>query len=203
MKLIYGIIGLLTISGLAFYMTSCNNKSKGNEQTTQQSQDTTQRKKVDPKDNPYKGLRDMAFNITPDQIGAKLSAHQTKIYGVIMDWDLGEGTATLVAFSSGDASLYLSSGGGVIGASGHENVKQGATTFISKAEKYLSRTTITETTPLPDKNGVKFYFLTNKGKYVGTENMKNFENKHSEWLDLFEEGNKLITEIRNSSAGDL
>ena len=199
MKMIYAVIGLLIIGGFVFYLTSCNNKSKADGQVEQQAQDTTQRKKVDPKDNPYNGLRDMAFGITAEQIGIQLPADQTKIYGVIMDWDLGEGTATLVSFLSGDASLYLSSGGGVIGGSGHENVKQAAKAFIDKAEKYLRKTTKTETTPLPDKDGVRFYFLTNKGKFVGQEHMKNFENNSSEWLDLFEEGNKFITEIRVST----
>ncbi len=113
-----------------------------------------------------------------------------------MDWDVGEGTATLVSFISGDASLYLSSGGGVIGGSGHDNVKQAAAAFINKAEKYLSKTVKTYSTPLPEKKGVKFYFLTNKGKFVGQEQIKNFDNNSSLWLDLFTEGNKLITEIR-------
>lgn len=199
MKMIYTTIGLLIIAGLAFYLTSCKNKSSANEQTGQQQQDTTQQKKVDPNNNPYHDLRNMAFSATAEQIGVQLPSDQTKIYGVIMDWDLGEGTATLVSFLAGDASLYLSSGGGVIGGSGHENVKQAGKAFIDKAEKFLNKTTKTETTPLPDKDGVKFYFLTNKGKFVGQEHMMNFENNSSEWLDLFEEGNKLITEIRISA----
>lgn len=186
------------IIGLVLYMTSCKNKSLAdtNKLTEQQVQDTTQLRKVDPKNNPYQDLRNLAFGATLEQIGVKFPADQTKIYGVIMDWDLGEGTATLVAFLSGDASLYLSSGGGVIGGSGHDNVKQAAAAFINKAEKYLNKTVKTESTPLPGKDGVKFYFLTNKGKFVGQEEVKNFDNNSSQWLDLFEEGNKLITEIR-------
>ena len=161
--------------------------------------DKTQQKNVDPNNNPYNGLREMAFSVTAEQIGVQLPVDQTKIYGVVMDWDLGEGTATLISFISGDASLYFSSGGGIIGGVGHDNIKQAATAFINKAEKYLSKTTKVETTPLPEKDGVKFYFLTNKGKFVSQELMKNFENNASELLDLFEEGNILITEMRNST----
>jgi hypothetical protein len=200
MKMIYAVLGLLVFGGLAFYLTSCKNKSQGQ---TEQRQDTTTRKKVDPKNNPYNDLRNLAFSATEEQIGVQLPSEQTKIYGVVMDWDLGEGTATLVAFVSGDASLYLSSGGGVIGGGGHENVKQSVSAFIGKAEKYLDKTTRTETTPLPELDGVKFYFLTNKGKFVGQERIQNFENNSSDWLDLFEEGNKVITEIRNSTPGDM
>ncbi len=197
----YVIIGLVLIGWLVLYMASCKNKSSAdtNKLTKEQAQDTAQRRKVDPQNNPYHDLRNLAFGATMEQIGVELPADQTKIYGVIMDWDLGEGTATLVAFLSGDASLYLSSGGGVIGGRGHDNVKQAAAAFISKAENYLSKTVKTDSTPLPGKDGVKFYFLTNKGKFVGQEEVKNFDNNSSPWLDLFEEGNKLITEIRMAS----
>lgn len=197
----YIIIGLILIFGLFFYIAGCKNKSSANinKLTEQQTQDTTHRRKVDPYKNPYHDLRNLAFGSTVEQIGVELPVGQTKIYGVIMDWDLGEGTATLVAFSSGDASLYLSSGGGVIGGRGHENVKKAATDFIDKAESYLHMTVKTDSTPLPDKDGVTFYFLTNKGKFVGREEIKNFDNNTSQWLDLFVEGNKLISEIKTIS----
>lgn len=198
MKMAYAIIGIVLIAGLVFYITSCKNKSSVDTKklTGQTAQDTTQLRKVDPKNNPYQDLRNLAFTATMDLIGVKLPAHQTKIYGIIMDWELGEGTATLVAFLSGDASLYLSSGGGAIGGKKHDNVKQAAVAFINKAEKYLSKAVKTDSTTLPGKDSVTFYFLTNKGKFVGKEAVKNFDNDSSQWLDLFAEGNKLITEIR-------
>lgn len=198
MKMTYVIIGLVVIVGLVFYITSCKNKSAvdKNKLTEKQTNDASQLKKVDPKNNPYQDIRNLALGATMEQIGVQFPSDQTKIYGVIMDWDVGEGTATLVAFLSGDASLYLSSGGGVIGGSGHDNVKQAAAAFIKKADEYFSKTIKTDSTPLPGKDGVKFYFLTNKGKFVGQEEVKNFDNNSSQWLDLFEEGNKLITEIR-------
>ena len=113
-----------------------------------------------------------------------------------MDWDVGEGIATVVAFQSGDASVYLSSGGGVIGGSGHDNVKTAAIRFVNEAQKYLGNTKPTDTTPLPGKDMVNFYFLTNKGKYVGQEAMANFENSTSKWLELFNEANNLMSEVR-------
>jgi len=203
MKLVFAIIAILFLGTIATFLASCKNKSQAAEQTNKQLQDTTPPKKVDPNNNPYRDLRNLAFSATAEQVGVQLPIDQAKIYGVIMDWGLGEGTATLVSFISGDASLYLSSGGGVIGGSGHDNVKQAAIAFINKAEKYLRKTVKTGTTPLPDKGIVKFYFLTNKGKFVGQEEMKNFENNSSEWLELFEEGNKVITEIRTASDGKL
>ncbi len=196
MKMIYGIFGLLLFCGLAYSLTSCKNKSNEKKNIGVQTQDSTQLKKNDSKNNPYSDLRNMALNATLEQIGVQLPENQTKIYGVIMDWDVGEGIATLVAFKSGDASLYFSSGGGMIGGSGHESIKKAANEFINKAENFLNKTTKTQVTPLPEKSGINFYFLTNKGKFVSKESMKNLEDSSSDWLDLFEEGNKLITEIR-------
>jgi hypothetical protein len=113
-----------------------------------------------------------------------------------MDWNLGAGIATFTAFQTGDASMYTNTGGGVIGGGYQENVKKAAVAFIDKAQNYLDKTTKTETTPLPEENSVKFYFLTNKGKFVAQEQMKNLENNSSQWLELFEEANKVITELR-------
>jgi hypothetical protein len=38
--------------------------------------------------------------------------------------------------------------------------------------------------------------LTNKGTFSAQEQLKNFDNRTSAWLPLFEEGNKVITELR-------
>ena len=194
----YIILAIILIGGLSLYLISCKSKSSSNTSkgTNQQSPDTNIQKKVDPNNNPYEDLRNMAFGATQEQIGVNIPANETKIYGVIMDWDVGEGIATVVAFQSGDASIYLSSGGGVIGGSGHDNVKTAAIHFVNEAQKYLRNTKPTDTTPLPGKDMVNFYFLTNKGKYVGQEAMANFENSTSKWLELFNEANNLMSEVR-------
>ncbi|MBP5984332.1 MAG: hypothetical protein KA734_11435 [Fluviicola sp.] len=180
----YIILGILIVGGLVYYLTTRNNKGDN------------QQSKVDPKNNPYNDLRNMALGATAEQLQLKLSDDKTEIYGVVMDWDVGEGTATLVSFTTGDASLYLSSGGGFIGGGGHDNVLNAINCFINKSGSYLDRASKIETTILPDKNGLTFYFLTNKGKFKATEQMQNIESGKSQWLDLFEEANKLITEIR-------
>ena len=84
----------------------------------------------------------------------------------------------------------------LIGGSGHQNIKNAAIAFIDKAGNFLDKTSKTDTTPLPNKNCIKFYFLTNNGIFVGQEQMINIENSSSKWLDLFEESNKVISEIR-------
>ncbi|WP_379041763.1 hypothetical protein [Pedobacter alpinus] len=197
--MICSILKLILVVGFVFYLTSCSNKSDAKQTSQKQTQDTAKGQKFEPNNNPYLELRNMALNATPEQLVIELPKDKTKIYGVVIDWGLEEGTATLVAFMRGDASLYLSSGGGIMGGVGRENVQKAVKNFIDKSETYLRKTTKTETTPQAEKNDVKFYFLTNNGKYVGQESMTNIENNTSGWLPLFEEGNNLITEIRKST----
>jgi hypothetical protein len=196
MKMTYLIIGLLAFSGLAFYLASCKNKqnSKQTEDYISKTGDTVKVHNLP--DNRFLDLRNMALAVTSEQLQITLPADQTKIYGVVMDWDLGDGTATFISFSTGDASMYLSSGGGLIGGGQHENVSTAAKAFIDKAQQYLDKTAKVDSTPLPDKNCVRFYFMTNKGKFSAQENLKNFDNSSSPWLPLLEEGNKVISELR-------
>jgi hypothetical protein len=107
MKMNFLIFTILLGSGFVLCFTSCENKSSTNTNSARehQIQDTTQLTKVDSNNNSYLDLRSLAFSMTPEQIGVPIHDGQTKIYAVIMDWALGEGTVTLVAFLSGDASL--------------------------------------------------------------------------------------------------
>lgn len=199
MKMTYLIFGITLTCGLIFYLTSCGSKSTANDKQSTTNQDTTKAKVHQTKDNAFEGLRNMAFSATPEQLGLALPAGNTIVYGVIMDWEMGGATASTVAYQTGDASLYLSSGGGVIGGGQHQNVNSAAKQFVSLAQTFLGKTTKTETKPLPSTDEVKFYLLTNKGLFVGQEQMKNFENNSSSWLKLFEEGNSVLTELRKTS----
>ena len=95
--------------------------------------------------------------------------------------------------------MYLSSGGGVIGGGQHENVRQSVFTYVQLGQEFLSKSKKTESTPLPDKDSVRFYLLTNKGTYYAQEEMKNIENESSDWLRLFEEANKVLAELRKTT----
>jgi hypothetical protein len=194
MKMTYTIIGLALAGGLVFYLTSFRNKS-----TTAKTETTTTAKVHQTEENAYEELRNMAFKVTPEQLALSLPTDKTIVYGVVMDWEMGGATATTVAYQTGDASLYLSSGGGVIGGGQHQNVNSASKQFISLAQTFLDKTAKAEKTSLPTTNEIKFYFLTNKGVYVGQEQMKNFENNSSLWLKLFEEGNNLLSELRKTS----
>lgn len=150
-------------------------------------------------ENMFEELRSMAFTVTPKQLGLSLPADKTVVYGIVMDWEMGGATVTTVSYQTGEASLYFSSGGGIIGGGQHQEVNSAAKQFVSLAQTFLDKTTKKETTPLPSRDEVNFYLLTNQGVFMGKEQMKNFENNSSTWLTLFEEGNHVLTELRKTS----
>lgn len=147
-------------------------------------------------DNPYEGLRKMAFNRTVQELG--LPEDNSEIFGVIMDMEIGRGIATLVAYRTGDASIYLSSGGGVIGGGPNPNVNRAAKLFVDQAKNYFDKSHRMFAIPLPEKNSLRFYFLTTKGKYCIQEKFDNIERQSSIYFEYFNEANNLISELRKT-----
>ena len=64
-------------------------------------------------------LRSQALVTPPAQLGIAPSEDFPIVYGAVMDWPVGEETATVVAFCDGNVSLYTTSTFGVIGGVGH------------------------------------------------------------------------------------
>ncbi|MHB1278959.1 MAG: hypothetical protein ACYC1Q_11245 [Bacteroidia bacterium] len=198
MKMTYVLIGTVLTIGLIFFITSCGNET--GDRGAGSENDSTQTKVYKTEENSFVGLRNMSIRVTPEQLGITLPSEPTLVYGVIMDWEVGGGTATIVSYQTGDASLYLSSGGGIIGGGQHENVNRAAKEFVRLAQAFLDKTNKTDSASLPSIGEVKFYLLTNKGIFVGNEQVKNFENNSSPWQKLFEEGNNVLTELRKTSS---
>jgi len=181
----YLIIGVALIIASGIFI-ACKPKNQSTDK---------QENKSEQQENPFNDLRQLALKTTPEQLGLETS-DETKVFGIVMDWDLGNGIATVAAYETGDASMYLSSGGGVIGGGQHDNVRQVVLPYVQLGQGFLNKTKKTETTPLPDKDCVRFYLLTNNGTYFAQEQMKNIENESSDWLKLFEEANNVLTELR-------
>src|SRR6516225_870477 len=60
----------------------------------------------------YQGLRNMVLCGTRERFGLAPTSSRTEPWGVVMDWGVPNGTATVMALSDGSASIYLSGGGG-------------------------------------------------------------------------------------------
>jgi hypothetical protein len=150
----------------------------------------------DSKDNPYEVLKSLAHSTEYDQLHLEDPGAREILYGVMMDWDFeGKAIITLVAFKTGDASIYFSTGTGIIGAGQYPEVNKTSKEFVAKAESLISQA-IKDSAVTTEKGVIKFYLLTNKGKYTVKDKTANVTDQTSSLTALFNEANKLISFIR-------
>ena len=119
-----------------------------------------------------------------------------QVVAVLMDWPLGENTATVLASAGGDASLYTTSTFGIIGGIGHERVRKAAIQFVGSAQNFLDLTSPTTDFPYPDGETLRFYFVTPAGVRTVSFPMRAVEVEKSPARALFFYGQQVLTELR-------
>ncbi|GHT79460.1 hypothetical protein FACS1894130_08220 [Spirochaetia bacterium] len=148
--------------------------------------------------NIYPVLREHAFTLKPEEIDIDTSNLNGSAYGLIMEFVLLKNSVTLVTYITGDASLYLSTGGGVIGGIDHNNVKNAVFQFINEGNKYLSKTNKVSDFPLAISGKVIFYLLTEDGILKMEDTESKLKSKKSEFWSLYYSGQDVITELRKA-----
>ncbi|MFD2517596.1 hypothetical protein [Salinimicrobium flavum] len=189
----YIIIGIVAIIAIGFFISRTVKTNKASAEQVQLPGKT-------PQQNPYMEMRNMAFSTKAEQLGLPNIADD-KVYGLITEMAMNPGSATVISFLTGDTSLYLSSGGGFIGAGQHEEVRQMLAQKVDRFQNYLSKARKIDEPSLPEEGTVNFNFLTKNGIYSVTQNMTDLESGKSEFSDLFKEVNEIITQIRLKSNG--
>jgi hypothetical protein len=147
-------------------------------------------------DETYMGLRKLALGIIPEDIGITVEPNSKEPYGILMEMSFPEVVATLTSYKSGDASIYFSTGGGILGGIGHESVRNAAKRFVSAAQNYVDKMESVTSYPLPEAGKAKFYVLTPQGILTVEANMEDLEKGGSELSLLFYAGQDVITELR-------
>lgn len=142
----------------------------------------------------YDELRDMALAMKPGDLG--LNASGNSPYGIVMDIDIDGSTATVTSFSTGDASLYLSSGGGTIGGGEHESVARAAKRFVEAAAANVPAMAPAATHPRPGPGQVTFYLLTPQGIFSASRAEQDLGEGQSDLSDLFYAGQDVLTAMR-------
>lgn len=143
-----------------------------------------------------KELRNKLLTSPPEEIGLSGEDAKAKVWGVLMDVSLPVGTATLVSIRDGTASLYTTTGGGVLGG---YVAREEAKAFVNEAEKSLEHMRSTKTFEYPAVGLVKFYVLTRDGVFTveaKPEDMLKTEHKLS---PLFRAANDVLTRLRLAS----
>jgi len=91
----------------------------------------------------------------------------------LMDWNLGSGTATVVAVADGSASIYASTGGGHIGGGqSHKEIRQAAFQALGVAYELRGLLRLTSEFPFPSPGEVFFYLVTGIGVYIAVDEVE-------------------------------
>jgi hypothetical protein len=148
----------------------------------------------------YADLRSQALAWTAQQAGMADSGDI--VYAVLLDMGFGSGTtATIVAVGEGTASMYTSTGGGVIGAGEHPSVAAASKALVAEAER--SRSLLSrdwQDGPLSDGQ-VRLIALTPSGPLGVSGSADAWIADGSPMQPVFGAANDLIYQIRTASDG--
>jgi hypothetical protein len=150
--------------------------------------------KVKTDSNRYELLRQTAFSISAEQL--ELSEDFEYVYKIIMEWNLGSTTMTVVGFITGDASLYISTGQLFIGGFAQKSINEAAINFTDIGAKYLTLATEVSEITEPNEHCAYFYIFIKDKIYRIKQYIGDFETDKSDPSELFVATNKIITEFR-------
>jgi hypothetical protein len=146
-----------------------------------------------------KELRRMMLTIPPQDLGVSPSKEFPRVYGILMDWPIGEQTATICSTSTGSASLYTTSTFGIIGGEGHASVRAASAAFVKAADRFYDAAAPTSEYPYPAGDKARFYLLTFHGVRVVETDMASVTRGAGPYAELFGLGQAVMTELRVST----
>ncbi len=141
-------------------------------------------------------LRRRLLTGTADELGMPGDADP---WGVLMERGFDRGAATLVALATGDASIYLTGGGGVIGGGGHENIRAAARQAVREAASRLDQMSVTTVFPYPGPGRVRFHVLTRHGVVTAEAGESEIQAPQHPLHSLYDASHDVITGLREVS----
>lgn len=149
-------------------------------------------------DSPHEiflGLRGQLLEVDPAELELSPSQRLPRVWAVLMEMGLDTGTASLVAVADGTTSLYLSTGGGVIGGGGHQAVRRASEAFLDAAEAHLDRLQAIAEAPLPQTGAIRFHALTFDSLRSAEAQESELVDGRSELTPLFHAGDEVLTQL--------
>jgi hypothetical protein len=153
-------------------------------------------------DSTYLGLRQQVLQIRPEDIGIPPKPDEP-IFGIVMETGMGKGIATFLCLADGTVSLYLSTGGGVIGAGEHESVRSAAQTLLQitneYAQDYIAAASPGALESHPGHGEVHFILLTHSGTHSVVCDEKALAEQQDPFANLFSNCHAVLTEVREAT----
>ena len=141
-------------------------------------------------------LRQMILTGKYTDFGLDVPAHENEAWGIMMENGFAEGSFSLTCFSDGNTSLYYSSGGGIIGAGQHENVKSEAIALVELTDAFINDMTPVSEFAHPAAGFTVFYVMTDSGVFSIAVPEEDLGEDRHKLAPLFYKAHDVITEIR-------
>ncbi len=145
-----------------------------------------------------KELRTMVLKLSPSDIGINKKDYPHKVWGIVMETGVEKGYYTLVALADGSTSLYFSTGGGIIGAGEHANVKKASQQLLVLANQSVEHAVPTKSFPPPMNEKTTFYFLTFDGVKAYSASEEMLGEQKDRLSNLFHAAHSVIAEVRQA-----
>ena len=134
------------------------------------------------------------LRMTPQDLNLIVAPEQP--YMIVMDIAHPQTVVSVLAALSGDASIYFSTGGGVIGGEGHESVRAAAITWVREATKHLAHFSRASAFIFPRNGNVCFYVGTPEGVFIAEVSEQALQEGSSPLSALYGAGRNVITALR-------
>jgi hypothetical protein len=147
----------------------------------------------------YTDLRSMALTVDLSTLQTPAGEPWTGAGLAMMEIGMERAVASIVAIADGTVSMYLSTGGGVIGAGEHEAVRAEAKRFrtvLADSRSLLSRAT---DFPLPEPGEVRFQARIGGDGFSAAATESALRGGRHPLSPLYAAGQDLLTEIRLAS----
>jgi hypothetical protein len=144
----------------------------------------------------YRDLRSMALGLDPASIELPEGERWSDALVAAMEIGLPEATTTIIAIADGTVSMYLSSGGGVIGAGEHAAVRGAADVFrtvVAENRNLLARTGVFAP---PEVGEVRFHARIGDDRLTGAAPESALRAGRHALAPLYAAGQDVLTEIR-------
>jgi hypothetical protein len=146
--------------------------------------------------NIYDDLRGRILSLDPAEAGLAPSPALPRVYGAVVDMGYPRATATLVGLADGTTSLYLSSGGGFIGAGEHEQVAAATRALLGVLERHLDDLPADTELPVPVHGRVVLRALTFGGQRAVDAAQGDLESGRHPLSTVYRAAHDVITQLR-------
>jgi hypothetical protein len=148
----------------------------------------------------YVSLRDGLLSLDPSSVGIHQTLETPTAWGLVMDWSLDRAVATIVSLADGTTSMYLSTGGGSIGAGEHPAPAAASIAAIRLAETMIDDFPPAADSPVPVRGKTALTLLTFSGLRRFVDDNAAFEDGSSRLAPVANAMQQVIHEIHQAEA---